>query len=170
LIRNGQPCPASFCETAAVNRLAIEGVHTPCAHHFQECSGARSNAGPGRAQPKAGPMNDKLDSITIDRALLMRLASWGALAVGALLLLWPVSLTVFGTTVTGDPAILFILRTGEILAKMRELADNPFGGLATGPMQSALFWAWARVILGGVLVLSAASALLRGRSPKRAAG
>jgi len=109
-------------------------------------------------------MNDKPDSVTIDRTLLKRLASWAALVVGALLMLWPVTLTVFGTTITGDPAVLFVLRTGELLAKMEELSGNPFAGLATAPMQSVLVWAWARVILGAVLVIGALAAMLRGRS------
>ncbi|MET8864718.1 hypothetical protein ABZW11_17410 [Nonomuraea sp. NPDC004580] len=114
-------------------------------------------------------MNDKPASITIDRAFLTRIASWGALAVGALLMMWPVTVTVLGTSVTGDPAVLFILRTGEFLAKLDELRGNPFAGLAVGPMQSALVWAWARVLVGVVLVLGAVVALLRGRSARRPA-
>src|SRR5690606_5205935 len=90
------------------------------------CNRAHPNSGstPSPA-PKADLMNDKPDSVTIDRTPLKRLASWAALVVGALLMLWPVTLTVFGTTITGDPAVLFVLRTGELLAKMEELSGNP---------------------------------------------
>lgn len=109
-------------------------------------------------------MNDKPDSITIDRTLLKRVASWAAIVVGALLLLWPVTLTVLGTTITGDPAVLFVLRTGELLQMMDGMQDNPFAGLATGPLQSVLFWAWARVLLGAVLVIGGLAVMLRGRS------
>jgi hypothetical protein len=115
-------------------------------------------------------MNDSPNaSITIDRTLLKRIASWAALAIGALLLLWPVSITVLGTTVTGDPAIMVVLRTNELLQKMETLKDNPFAGLATGPIESALFWAWVRVTVGAVLVAGAVMAMPRRRSAKRAA-
>lgn len=112
-------------------------------------------------------MNDKPGTITIDRALLVRLASWAAIVIGALLMLWPVTLTVLGTTVTGDPAVLLIFRTGDLLRKVDELSTNPFGALATGPIQTALFWAWVRVLIGAALVLGAVIALLRRRSARR---
>lgn len=114
-------------------------------------------------------MNDKPSvNITIDRTFIKRLASLSAIVIGALLLLWPVSVIVLGTTVIGDPSIMVVLRTGELLQKMEELRDNPFGGLASGPIQSVLFWAWVRVLLGAALVLGAIIAMPGGRSARRA--
>ncbi|MGP3917719.1 hypothetical protein [Nonomuraea sp. 10N515B] len=114
-------------------------------------------------------MNDKPSvNITIDRTFMKRLALWSAIVIGALLLLWPVSLTMLGTTVIGDPAVVIVVRTSELLQKVESLRDNPFGGLASGPIQSVLFWAWVRVLLGATLVLGAIIAMLRGRSARRA--
>ncbi|WP_346112044.1 hypothetical protein [Nonomuraea maheshkhaliensis] len=43
------------------------------------------------------------------------------------------SLTVLGTTVTGDPAVMVVFHAGDLLQTMEDLRDNPFAGLLTPP-------------------------------------